>query len=102
MRIQMDGQVAIIKLSACNHAKITKTFNFLVVKLSGFTVHVRHVNVMHVRILFANPSHDSSSVTECDFPWSVNTNVNWRNERYQVQVLLGTGRIFVPPCCDPQ
>ena len=38
MRIQMGGQVAIAKLSARNHAKIKKTLNFLVVRLSDFTV----------------------------------------------------------------
>ena len=38
MLIQMGGQVAIVNLSARYHAKITKTLNFLVVTLSGFTV----------------------------------------------------------------
>ena len=33
----MGGQVAIVKLSA-RYAEITKTLNFLVVRLSGFTV----------------------------------------------------------------
>ena len=32
---------------------------------------------MHVRILFANPSHNANSVTEFDFPWSANANANF-------------------------
>ena len=32
---------------------------------------------MHVRILFANPSHNANSVTEFDFPWSADTNANF-------------------------
>ena len=35
------------------------------------------VNVMHVRILFANPSHNANSVTEFDFPWRANANANF-------------------------
>ena len=38
MRILMVGQLAIVRLSARNHAKITKTLHFWVVRLSGFTV----------------------------------------------------------------
>ena len=40
MRIQMGGQVAIVKLSERYYAKITKTLNFLVGGLSGFTVNL--------------------------------------------------------------
>ena len=38
---------------------------------------VRCVNVMQVRMLFANPSHNANAVTELDFPWSANTNANF-------------------------
>ena len=38
MRIQMGCQVAIVKLSVRNPAKITKNVNFLVVRLCDFTV----------------------------------------------------------------
>ena len=38
---------------------------------------VRRVNIMHVRILFANPFHNANSVTEFDFPWRVNANANF-------------------------
>ena len=37
----------------------------------------RRVNVMHVRILFANPSHNANSVTEFDFSWRANANANF-------------------------
>ena len=32
---------------------------------------------MHVRILFANPSHNANSVTEFDFLWRANANANF-------------------------
>ena len=32
---------------------------------------------MHVRSLFANPSHNANSVTEFDFPWRANANANF-------------------------
>ena len=32
---------------------------------------------MHLRILFANPSHNANSVTEFDFPWRANANANF-------------------------
>ena len=38
---------------------------------------VRRVNVMQVRILSANPSHNANSVTEFDFPWRANANANF-------------------------
>ena len=38
---------------------------------------LRRVNVMHVRILFANPSHNANSVTEFDFLWRANANANF-------------------------
>ena len=34
----LGGQVAIVKFAARYHAKITKTLNFLAVRLSGFTL----------------------------------------------------------------
>ena len=42
------------------------------------TLHcLRRVNIMHVRILFANPSHNANSVTEFDFLWRANANANF-------------------------
>ena len=38
---------------------------------------LRRVNIMHVRILFANPSHNANSVTEFDFLWRANANANF-------------------------
>ena len=49
MRIQMGCQLAIVKLSARNHAKIIKTLNFLVVRLSGFTVRLVLLIIMYMR-----------------------------------------------------
>lgn len=57
----MCGQVAIVNLSARNHAKITKTLNLLFVRLSGLTVLSACVVVIISSTLAVHPNCDYSS-----------------------------------------
>ena len=56
-----DGHVAIVNLSARNHAKITKTLNLLFVRLSGLTVLSASVVVSISSTLAVHPNRDYSS-----------------------------------------